>query len=117
MSGKRITRDCPYNDNIDCENHVCDKGAKCGWHPLIKEYRKRMLKKSLPTLSEESKALQLQAVQKKQIKRDRGKYLAERIARLKAEGKCPICGNRTDRPDRFCCQSCWDRKREQKTNK
>lgn len=117
MSGTRLTRECPYNDNIDCERHVCDSGEKCGWHPLIKEYRKREIRKNLPKVLAKASVSQIKTLQKKQEKRDRGKYLSERILRLKAEGRCPICGGRNDRPDRFCCTACWERKREQENRK
>lgn len=43
--------------------------------------------------------------------RDRGSYMSDRIARLKAEGKCPVCGLTTDRPGKWYCSACWERKK------
>lgn len=120
MSGKRIGGSCPYNQGLDCDKHICDKGGHCGWHPLISEYRRRLVRKNelpsvpVPTVNKNAEAKPRVVT----IRRDRGNYQVERAAKLRAEGKCPVCGKPTDRPDKFQCSACYERKRAlEKANK
>ena len=47
-------------------------------------------------------------------KRDRSDYNAARTEKLRSEGKCVICGKLTDRPNRYCCSACYQRKMAQR---
>lgn len=113
MSGKRIGGSCPYNEGLDCDKHICDRGGHCGWHPLISEYRHRLVRKNaLPSMPvPEVSAEEAQKAKTAPMKRERGNYQVERAAKLRAEGKCPVCGKPTDRPDKFQCSACYERKR------
>ena len=113
MSGKRIGGSCPYNEGLDCDKHICDRGGHCGWHPLISEYRRRLLKKNaLPTMPvPKVNVSELQKPRTVTIKRDRRDYQIERAEKLREEGRCPVCGKPTDRPDKFQCSACYERKR------
>lgn len=101
---------CPYNESLNCENNICDKGGICGWHPLIKTYRKQKIKKEgVKTI--DGKPPKNPPPPQPAKKRERGNYGAERATKLRADGKCPICGKPTDRPDKYCCSACYARKK------
>jgi len=110
---------CPYNEGVNCEYQKCEKGGACGWHPMIQVYRKNKIKKNelkmmplpdpLPTPEPRE--------EKTRPPRSRHGYSAERIEKLRAEGRCAICGKPTDRPDKWCCSACYERKRMQEKAK
>ena len=108
MSSKRLYVDCPYNVGIDCEKMACKHGKSCGWHPAVERERKQKIRNG------EYPRLRPPMVTKKKEpqKRERGGYGSERRAKLRAEGKCTICGKENDRPDKWCCSACYARKRE-----
>lgn len=43
---------------------------------------------------------------KEKPKRERGEYMAQRLEKMKAEGKCPYCGKKNDRPGKTRCSAC-----------
>ena len=110
---------CPYNNGIDCEKKICDKGGKCGWHPLIKEYRKRLLEKNQLPMQPVKKNVDLDNLTPMQ-KREREKriknanYSKERRDKLLSEGRCPVCGKVNDRDGKSLCSACWEREKAQR---
>lgn len=118
MSGKRVSTECKYNIGIECETCECERGRACGWDPRTQQKRRELLKEGkLPKRAEKKQQEKAEddAGDGKEdappSKRERGSYSTERRKKLRALGKCTICGKSTDRPDRYCCSACYQKKR------
>ncbi len=107
MSGKRVYGSCPYNDGIDCEKRICDRGGICGWFPMVDHQRRIKLKRGeIPQPDKKEKESKFDDRHRAFMR----EYSAERRKRLKADGLCPTCGKPNDR-NAYCCTACMERQK------
>ena len=110
MTEKKDAGTCSYNAGVDCADHACDRGRRCGWFPDTDAERKQRIQEQGPRrIGAEEKARKLNEYREQT--RDRSEYQAERRARLLAEGRCVTCGQKNDRSGKIYCSACYERKK------
>ena len=100
-------KNCPFyktKTQVEAERKKCEARLKKIFGVANTEDMPASVSASLASMGERPKPAY-------NYKRDRANYQSERIAKLRAEGKCSVCGNDNDRPGMFRCSACAERQK------